>query len=115
MVAVLEAKVEAVSVLDPTVPLTGVDAARLHEPSLNRLMLSAASDKLTVSCGVRLFPGEVGEIDVNVTVGLVVSMTMVLFPPKLPAAPGDAKVNVALLPRESRIVPLFNARDDELT
>ena len=48
---------------------------------------------------------------VIVTVGAVVSMTIALFAPSEPLAPGEASVSVALLAAASRIVPPFSASD----
>ena len=45
------------------------------------------------------------------TVGSVVSMTMLLWPPRLPAAPRRARVRVALFVAASLIVPPFSASD----
>src|SRR5258707_93283 len=46
-----------------------------------------------------------------VTVGAVVSITIALFAPSEPAAPGDANVNVALFVAASVIVPPFRANE----
>ena len=48
---------------------------------------------------------------VSVTTGVVVSMTMFLFAPREFAAPGDARVSVALFVAASRIVPPFSASE----
>ena len=45
------------------------------------------------------------------TVGAVVSMTMFLALPRLPAAPGAASVSVALFVAASLIVPPFSVSD----
>ena len=47
-----------------------------------------------------------------VTVGTTPSITSALVAPREPAAPGDARVSVALLPAASLIEPPFKARDD---
>jgi len=44
--------------------------------------------------------------------GAVASITRALFAPSELAAPGEARVNVALFPAASLIVPLFRARED---
>ncbi len=46
-----------------------------------------------------------------VTVGAVVSMIIALLAPSELVAPGDAKVNVALFPTASCIVPPFKASE----
>jgi len=51
----------------------------------------------------------------RVTVGAVVSMTSALFAASEFAAPGDAKVRVALLPAASAMVPPFNASESVAT
>ena len=53
-----------------------------------------------------LVPGAV--ID---SVGLVVSMTMFFALPRLPAAPGDARVRFAAFVAASLIVPLLSVSD----
>ena len=45
------------------------------------------------------------------TVGAVVSMTMFLALPRLPAAPGAARVSVALFVAASLIVPPFSVSE----
>jgi hypothetical protein len=57
-----------------------------------------------------VFVGLLAELE-TVTVGAVVSMTMFLFAPSDPAAPGATSVKVALLPATSRIVPPFVDND----
>ena len=47
----------------------------------------------------------------ELTVGAVVSMTMFLALPRLPAAPGAASVSVALLVAVSLIVPPFSVSE----
>jgi hypothetical protein len=49
--------------------------------------------------------------DVHVAVGAVVSITMALFAPSEFAAPGDARVSVALLPAASAMVPPLSASE----
>jgi len=51
------------------------------------------------------------DADTDDTVGAVVSMTSALFAASEFAAPGDAKVSVALLPAASAMVPPFNASE----
>ena len=47
----------------------------------------------------------------ELTVGAVVSMTMFFAFPRLPAAPGAARVSVALLVAVSLIVPPFKVSE----
>ncbi len=51
------------------------------------------------------------EDETEVTVGAVVSITIALFAPSELAAAGVAKVNVALFPAASLIVPEFKAKE----
>ena len=55
-------------------------------------------------------PSAVEEVT-PLTVGAVVSMTMFFALPRLPAAPGEASVSVALFVAVSLIVPPFSVRD----
>ena len=48
---------------------------------------------------------------VHVAVGAVVSITMSLFEPSEPVAPGEGSVSVALFPAESLIVPPLRAKE----
>jgi hypothetical protein len=62
-----------------------------------------ASDKLTISDGVCVDPGDTGEIDVKLMVGVVVSTASCLLALRLPAAPGDGNIKEAALPELSWI------------
>jgi hypothetical protein len=61
--------------LAPFVPLTALEIA-VEQVLLLYKRIVAASLTVTVTCGVGLLPGDVGLIDVNVSVGLVVSTTI---------------------------------------
>jgi len=54
---------------------------------------------------------ELTDVDVTFAVGAVVSMTSALFAASEFAAPGDAKVSVALLPAASVMVPPLSASE----
>jgi len=56
-------------------------------------------------------PPDVIEAVATLALGTVVSITIALLAPNELAAPGDAKVRVALLLAASLIVPPFSAND----
>ena len=52
------------------------------------------------------------EAEVEVSVGTALSITIALFAPSDPAAPGDARVKVAAAPSEvATIVPLLSPKE----
>ncbi len=84
-----------------------------QEESLNSLIELLTVRPLIVLVGVVSLHGEVaGELSASPegAAGAVVSTTMDLLFPREFAAPGEASVNVALLPAASLIVPLLRAR-----
>jgi hypothetical protein len=102
-------------VLLPAVPATDVDAVTLQPEFVNNCRADVTSLTLTVILGVWVVPESAAFAATRVATGAVVSITMFLLAVKLPTKVETGSVKLALLPRESLIVPLLRASDDVLT
>ena len=98
----------------PVVPAIEVEIPREQAASLNNLNAVVASDTFRVIVGVCVVPDSVGLAATRVADGAAVSMTIDLLVARLPTNPDVGRVNVALLPRASRIDPPLRERADEL-
>jgi hypothetical protein len=97
----------AVPILAPAVP----DIAAEQLLLLCSVKFETVSDRVTVIVGVVLPFGDVGEIELYVTVGVVVSTTKALVPAILNEPPTPGSVKLALLPVASLMVPPLSASE----
>jgi hypothetical protein len=90
----------------PATPGSEADTTAEQFESLYKTMLDVTSEAVNDTCGVCVAPGAVGAIELKETVGACVSITYERLKPRLPDAPGLAKVKTALLPTASLILPV---------
>jgi hypothetical protein len=95
----------------PATPGSEPDTTAEQFESLYKTMLDVISEAVNETCGVCVAPGAVGVIELKETVGACVSITYERLNPRLPDAPGLAKVNIALLPTASLMLPVPALRD----